>query len=208
MNAKTTLPPDWKPAAFNPNFNATDEFEEQQYQLDRLRCVLNVLSDLASASGDDCQRATVQLRREDLAGVFLLLRDTVAVTAERNELTHKHVCNLWGWEKMQAERELNNVAAAANERRSDGEENRIRPTMLAQIITAISGQRPILGSDMNRITQRLRDCAEADEDMQPASAAWEAFVTAEGGPAITTCEGFYIKYYPVRGEVVGQTDEA
>ena len=206
MNAKTTLPPDWKPAAFNPNFNAADEFEEQQSQLDRLRCVLNVFSDLASVSGDDCQRATVQLRREDLAGVFQMMCDAVAVTAERNELTHKHVCNLLGREKMQAERELNNVAAAANEHRSDGEENRIRPTMLAQIIATISGQRPILGSDMNRITQRLRDCAEADEDMKPALLAWEAFVTAEGGPPITTLEGFLIKFYPVRGGAVEQED--
>ncbi|MDP2144413.1 MAG: hypothetical protein Q8J80_09835 [Gallionella sp.] len=106
MNTKIKLPPDWKPAAFNPGFNADDEFDEQHSQLDRLRCVLNVFSDLASTSGDDCQRATVQLRREDLAGVFLMLRDAVTVTADRNVLMHKHVCNKWGWERLQAEREL------------------------------------------------------------------------------------------------------
>lgn len=110
MNAKATLPPDWKPAAFNPDFRVTDEFDEQHSQLDRLRCVLNVFSDLASAHGDNVQRAEVTLRREDLSGVFLLLRDAVAVAADRNELMHKHVCNVWGWERLQAERELNGEA--------------------------------------------------------------------------------------------------
>ena len=107
MNAYTTLPPDWKPAAFNPNFSATDEFEEQHSQLDRLLCVLNVFADLTSVSGENVQRAEVTLRREDLSGVFLLLRDVVTITANRNELMHKHVCNIWGGERIQAERELN-----------------------------------------------------------------------------------------------------
>lgn len=110
MNAKTILPPDWKPAAFNPNFRVDEEFEEQHSQLDRLRCVLNVFSDLTSAHGDNVQRAEVSLRREDLAGVFLLLHDMVAVAADRNELMYKHVCNVWGMERLQAERELRGEA--------------------------------------------------------------------------------------------------
>lgn len=105
-NAKTTLPPDWKPAACNPNFSADEEFEEQNSQLDRLRCVLNVFYDLTSVSGGNIQRACITLRREDLAGMFLMLRDTIAVMDDRNDLMHKHVCNLWGGERLRAEREL------------------------------------------------------------------------------------------------------
>lgn len=104
MNA--TLPPDWKPAAFNPNFSADDEFEEQNSQFERLLCVLNVFSDLASVSGDNIQRACVTLRREDLAGMFLMLRDVITVTANRNDLMHKHICNKWGGERLQTEREM------------------------------------------------------------------------------------------------------
>lgn len=104
--------------------------------------------------------------------------------------------------------DLASVVEVTEARHRHDNKHSVTPSMLAQIIATISGQRPILGSDMNRITQRLRDCAEADEDMQPASAAWEAFVTAEGGPVITTCEGFYIKFYPVRGDTVEQAGEA
>ena len=103
--------------------------------------------------------------------------------------------------------EVSDVAAAADERRSIGKKNRVSPAMLAQIIATVSGQRPILGADMNRITHRLRACADADEDMRAASAAWEGVVRPEGGPAITTCEGFYIQFYPVRAKAQETQEE-
>lgn len=106
MNANATLPPDWKPAAFNPNFSANEEFEEQHYRLNHIGCVLNVFSDLTSVHGDNIQRAEVTLRREDLAGMFQFLRDAVYDTTKRNELMHKHISNKWGMERMLAEREL------------------------------------------------------------------------------------------------------
>lgn len=104
--------------------------------------------------------------------------------------------------------DLDSVSEAAEARHRHDRKHSVTPALLAQIISTIGGLRPILGSDQNRITNLLREFAAADEDMQPASHAWEEIMTAEGGPPITTCEGFYIKYYPVRGEVVGQTDEA
>lgn len=106
MNAKATLPPDWKPAAFNPNFSADEGFEEQQYRLNHIGCVLNVFSDLSSTSGDGFQRRTVEFNREELAGMFQFLRDAVYDTVARNELMHKHISNKWGYERMLAEREL------------------------------------------------------------------------------------------------------
>ena len=110
MNAKTTSPPDWKPAAFNPNFSADEEFEEQDYRLNHIGCVLNVFSDLSSTSGDGFQQRTVQFNREDLAGMFQFLRDAVYDTAKRNELMHKHISNKWGMERLLAERELRGEA--------------------------------------------------------------------------------------------------
>lgn len=103
--------------------------------------------------------------------------------------------------------EVGDVAATADERRRLGKKNRVSPSMLAQIIATVGGLRPILGEDMNRITHRLRACAEADEDMRAAATAWEGVVTAAGGPAITTLEGFHTKFYPVRAEVVAQQGE-
>jgi hypothetical protein len=102
--------------------------------------------------------------------------------------------------------DLGSVSEAAEARHRHDRKHSVTPALLAQIISTIGGLRPILGRDQNRITNLLREFAAADEDMQPASHAWEEIMTAEGGPAITTCEGFYLKYYPVRGEVVGQTD--
>lgn len=103
---------------------------------------------------------------------------------------------------------LTSVVEATEARHRHDNKHSVPPAMLAQIIATIGGLRPILGRDKNHITNLLRELAAADEDMQPASHAWEEVMTAEGGPAITTCEGFYIQFYPVRGEVVGQTDEA
>lgn len=107
MNSKT-LPPDWKPADFNPDFSADDGFEEQHYRLDHIRCVLSVFSELSSTSGngDGFKNHTVEFNREELAGMFQFLRDAVGNTVERNELMHKHICNEWGYDRLQAEREL------------------------------------------------------------------------------------------------------
>ena len=104
----TTLPPDWKPAEFNPNFNADEEVEEQNTSLDRLRCVLNAFSDLTTVHG---QNEEVNLRRDDLAGVFTMLRNEIESAAKRNGLIHKYVCNLWGLERIQAERILRGEVA-------------------------------------------------------------------------------------------------
>lgn len=90
--------------------------------------------------------------------------------------------------------EVGDVAATADERRSLGKKNRVSPSMPAQIIATVGGLRPILGGDMNRITNRLRACAEADEDMRAASTVWEELLTASGGRALTTLEGFYIQF--------------
>lgn len=109
MNAKT-LPPDWKAADFNPDFSADDGFEEQQYRLENIRCVLNVFSDLSSPSGDGFKNRTVEFNRSELAGMFQFLRDAVGNTVERNELMHKHICNKWGCERLQVERELRGEA--------------------------------------------------------------------------------------------------
>ncbi len=105
MNAQT-LPLDWKPAAFNPNFNADEAFEDQCSALEKMVCTLNTVQDLTSAYGNEVQRATVTLRREDLSGLFRLLRDVVIDVKDRNELMHKHISNKWGWERIQAEQEL------------------------------------------------------------------------------------------------------
>lgn len=103
--------------------------------------------------------------------------------------------------------DVSDVAAAADERRSIGKKNRVSPAMLAQIIETVGGLRPILGGDMNRITHRLRACADADEDMRAASAAWEGVITAEGGQPTTTLEGFHIQFHPVRAEVQEAQEE-
>lgn len=108
MNA--TLPPDWKPAAFNPNFDADKEFEEQATQFDHLRSLFNVFHDLTSVSGENIQRAEVTLRRQDLAKIFLLLSDVVTGLNDRNKLMHQHICDKWGSERWQAERELRGEA--------------------------------------------------------------------------------------------------
>lgn len=100
--------------------------------------------------------------------------------------------------------DLGSVSEAAEARHRHDRKHSVTPALLAQIISTIGGLRPILGRDQNHITNLLREFAAADEDMQPASHAWEEIMTAEGGPPITTCEGFYIKYYPVRGEVTGE----
>lgn len=106
MNAKATLPPDWKPATYNPNFDVSEEFEEQETRLRRLSGTLNVLSDLSITSGHDCRNDVVTLRREDLVQMFLMLREKIDDTAEHNGTMHKHVCGIWGEERIQAEREL------------------------------------------------------------------------------------------------------
>lgn len=103
--------------------------------------------------------------------------------------------------------ELEGVAEAADVRRSLGNKSSIRPHMLAQIIATVSGQRPILGRDMNSITLKLRECAAADEEMRPASDAWEKLVTAEGGPPITTCEGFLIQFHQVQALLMSIAQE-
>lgn len=108
MNA--TLPPDWKPAAFNPNFDADEAFEKQDTQLDHLRSLLNVFYDITSVEGEGIQRAEVTLRRQDLAKMFLLLGDVVAGLNDRNELMHKHACNKWGLERRQTGCELRGEA--------------------------------------------------------------------------------------------------
>lgn len=103
--------------------------------------------------------------------------------------------------------EVGDVAATADERRSIGKKNRVSPSMLAQIIATVGGLRPILGGDMNRITHRLRACAEADEDMRAASAAWEGVVTTAGGPPFTTLEGCHIQFDKMRADAVAQQGE-
>ena len=104
--------------------------------------------------------------------------------------------------------DLRSVVEAAEARQRHDTKHCVNPAMLAQIIETIGGLRPILGRDQNRITHLLRECAAADEDMQPASLAWEGVMTAFGGPEITTCEGFHIQFYPVQGKPLEQEVEA
>lgn len=110
MNTKTTLPPDWKPAAFNPDFKASAEFENQITSLERLRGTINVLADLSTPHGENFQRADVTFNRVDLMEMFLMLNEGLSITIKRNELMYKHVCNMWGGERLQAERELRGEA--------------------------------------------------------------------------------------------------
>jgi len=144
----------------------------------------NKLSDVAEQlklfSEMSCQtRETITLDAQGLAVFMRRLADDLASVVEVTEARLRH-----------------------------DNKHSVTPSMLAQIIATIGGLHPILGRDMNGITHLLRECAAADEDMQPASLAWEEVMTAEGGPAITTCEGFYIQFYQVRGKPLEQEVEA
>jgi hypothetical protein len=107
QGCQCALPPDWKPANYNPDFDVDAEFEEQGSKLDLVNKTLAVFADLTSVNGtEDFKRATVVLNREELSGLFQLLHDATIDLSARNELTHKYVCNKWGYERLLAEREL------------------------------------------------------------------------------------------------------
>ena len=110
MNAKATLPPDWKPAEFNPNFNADETFEEQETTLDRLRCTLGVIANLSAIGGEDFKNAEVAMFRNDLAGMFMMFEEVVFIAQTRNDLMHKHICGKWGYARILAERALRGEA--------------------------------------------------------------------------------------------------
>lgn len=99
----TTLPLDWKPANYNPNFNASDEFEELGWQLDLLARSLNVFAEISNHGVKD---DTVELNRNELAGMFLMLCNGVTAAAKRNDTLHKYVCNLWGQERLDAQKAI------------------------------------------------------------------------------------------------------
>lgn len=105
-----TLPPDWKPANYDPNFDASAEFEELATQLDYLTRSLAVFADLCDHGA---QKSTVELSCNELAGTFLMLRTGALAAAKRNENLHKHVCNLWGTERLEAQRALNQQGGTA-----------------------------------------------------------------------------------------------
>lgn len=98
-----TLPMDWKPANYNQHFDTSAEFEEQGWQLDLLMRSLSVFSEL---SNHGAKNDTVELNCNELAGMFLMLRNGVAAAAERNDLLHKYACNLWGQERLDAQKIL------------------------------------------------------------------------------------------------------
>ncbi len=102
--------------------------------------------------------------------------------------------------------DLDGALGIIEERGNKAHKAHVRPYTLAQIIGAISGQQPILGRDLNKITYQLREFADINEDMLWARDAWEKFVTAAGGPAITTLEDFYIQYHPVKADNVMQEE--
>lgn len=106
----TKLPEDWKPADYNPNFDTSAEFEELGTQLDYLTRSLAVFADLCDRG---TQKSTVELSCSELAGTFLMLRDGALAAAKRNDTLHKYVCNLWGMERLEAQRALDQQGAAA-----------------------------------------------------------------------------------------------
>lgn len=103
MTTKTP-PKDWKPSDYNPNFDTSAEFEELGTQLDYLSRTLAVLANLCDRGA---QKNTVELSCSELAGTFLMLRDGALAAAKRNDTLHKYTCNLWGLERLEAQRALN-----------------------------------------------------------------------------------------------------
>ncbi len=110
MNTKTTLPPDWKPAAFNPNFSADESFEEQETTLDRLRCTLAVIASLSGIGGEEFKNVEVAIFRNDLEGMLRMFEDVVSIAQARNDLMYKHICGKWGYDRIMAERALRGEA--------------------------------------------------------------------------------------------------
>lgn len=103
-----TLPKDWKPADYNYNFDTSAEFEELGTQLDYLTRTLAVLADLCDRG---TQENTVELSCSELAGTFLMLHDGAKSAAKRGNTLHKYVCNLWGLERLAAQRALDQQGA-------------------------------------------------------------------------------------------------